>query len=108
MECTKHRTISVLSQIGKIILKVLHDRLKKKMDETVDYFQFGFRKGMSTRNVSFVLIMVMGRAFEKQKNLLTYFVAFDMAFDRVRLDLMFQRLIELGVDMANLSVEGFV
>ena len=55
VECSKHRTITIMSKIGKIILKVLTDRLKKKMEETVGDVQFHFRKGMGTRNATFML-----------------------------------------------------
>ena len=44
VECSKHKTVSIMSQIGKIILKVLNERLERKVNETVDNVQFGFRK----------------------------------------------------------------
>ena len=104
VECSKHRTISIMSQMGKIILKVLNDRLNRKVEETVDDVQFGFRKGMGTRNATFMLRMVMERAIEKQKDLFICFVDFEKAFDRVRHEQMTERLMELGVDMADLRV----
>ena len=57
-----------MSQIGKITLKELNDRLKRRVEETVFDVQFGFRKGFGTRNATFNLGMVMEREFEKKKN----------------------------------------
>ena len=36
VECSKHRTISIMSQMRKIVLKVLNERLERKVNETVD------------------------------------------------------------------------
>ena len=55
VECAKHRTNSIMSQVGKIVLKVLNKRLKKRVKEEVDKAQFGFREGLGTRNETFML-----------------------------------------------------
>ena len=44
----------------------------------------------------------MERAIEKQKDLFICFVDFEKAFDRIQHELMMERLIALGVDMADL------
>ena len=67
VEFSKHRTISIMSQVAKIVLKVLDERLKTKVEETVDKAQFGFRKGSGTRNATFRLTTVMEKAVEKQR-----------------------------------------
>ena len=72
VDCNKHRRISIMSQMGKIVLKVLNGRLEGKVNETVDNVQFGFRKGLGTRNATFMLITVMERAMEKQKDLFVF------------------------------------
>ena len=38
-----------MSQMSKIILKVINERLKKKVEEEVDKVQFGFRKGFGDK-----------------------------------------------------------
>ena len=104
VECSNHRTISIMSQIAKIILKVLDERLKRKVVETVDKVQFGFRKGMGCRNATFMLRTVIERAVEKQRDIFMCFIDFEKAFDTVRHDLMVERLRELGVEEADLRV----
>ena len=46
MDCSRHMTFSIMGQISKIILKKVNERLKKKMEETVNNVHFGFRKGL--------------------------------------------------------------
>ena len=41
-----NRTTSIMSQVAKIVLKVLDERLKRKVKEGVDKIQFRFRKGL--------------------------------------------------------------
>ena len=76
-ECEKHRTISVMSQIGKVVLRVLRTRLKRKIEENLTQDQFGFRSGKGTTNAIFALNMVIERAVEKQKDLYLCFVDFE-------------------------------
>ena len=104
VECGKHRTISIMSQVAKIVLKVLDERLKRKVEEGVDKVQFGFRKGLGTRNATFMLRTVMERAIEKQKDVFMCFIDFEKAFDTVRHEVMIERLRILGVDAADLRV----
>ena len=104
VECSKHRTISIMSQVAKIVLKVLDVRLKSKVEETVDKAQFGFRKGSGTRNATFMLRTVLERSIEKQKDLYMCFVDFEKAFDTVRHEQMAEGLRRMGVDAADLRL----
>ena len=63
-----------MSQIAKIVLRVIDGRLRRKVEETVDRAQFGFRKGKGTPNAIFVLRTIIERAIEKQKDLFMCFV----------------------------------
>ena len=104
VDCEKHRTISITSQVAKIVLKVIDERLKSKVEETTDDAQFGFRRRKSTRNAIFVLRMIMERAIEKQKDLYMCFVDFEKAFDRVRHELLIDRLNRVGADEADVRL----
>ena len=50
VERSKHMTIIIMSQIGKTILKVRNVWLERGLEETVYDVQFGFRKGVGTKN----------------------------------------------------------
>lgn len=54
-----------MSQVAKMI----DDRLREKIEETVDGAHFGFRKGKGTRNTFFVLRTIVETAIVKQKDL---------------------------------------
>ena len=73
VECSKRRTIRIMSHMAKIVLKNLYEKLKGKVEETVDKAQFGFRKGMETRNATFTLRTIMKRAVEKRKDIFSVF-----------------------------------
>ena len=47
VECGKHRTISIMSKVAKIVLRVINEMLKKIRKQ---WTVFGFRKGKGTRN----------------------------------------------------------
>ena len=104
VECGKHRTISIMSQVAKIVLRVIDERLRRKVEETVDRAQFGFRKGKGTPNAIFVLRTIIERAIEKQKDLFMCFVDFEKAFDTVRHEVLVERLRRLGVDAADIRI----
>ena len=53
IECEKHRAISVLIQIGKVFIRVLRKRLKRKIEENLSQGQYCFRSGKGTTNASF-------------------------------------------------------
>ena len=104
VDCSKHRTISIMSQVAKIVLKVLDERLKGKIAEHVDEEQYGFRKGKGTRNAIFVLRMIMERLIEKQKDIYMCFVDFEKAFDTVKHNCLIETLKKYGVDGRDIRV----
>ena len=53
LECSKHRTISIISQLGKVLLRVIMNRLRGKINERVLEEQNRFRKGKGTTNAIF-------------------------------------------------------
>ena len=55
-------------------------------------------------SATFILRIITERAIQKQKDVFIYYVDFEKAFDRVRHEVLMERLIEVGVDMADLRV----
>ena len=53
--CTEYRTISFVSQITKLLFKVIEQRIVKKIENEVSRLQCGFRSGSSTREGIFNL-----------------------------------------------------
>ena len=98
VECQKHRTICLISQIGKVILRVIGKRMKRKIQENVDEKQYGFRKGKGTRNAIFVLRMIIERSIEVLKDLYLCYVDFQKAYDMVKHEQMMEMLTDIGID----------
>ncbi len=69
LECNKHRTISIMSQVTKIILRVVLVRMRNKILPEIGNEQCGFIKEKGTRNAIFILRMLMERLIEVKKDL---------------------------------------
>ncbi len=104
LECNKHRTISIMSQVTNIILRVVLDRMRNKILPEIENKQCGFIKEKGTRNAIFILRMLMERLTEVKKDLYVCFIDYEKAFDRVKhVDLM--RMLEgLKIDGKDLRL----
>ena len=66
-ECSNYGTIALISHAGKVMLKILQDRLQQYMNHELPDVQAGFRKGRGTRNqiANICWIIENGREFQK-------------------------------------------
>ena len=55
MICTESRTISLMSHVTKLFLKIIQQRMASKIDKEVSRLQSGFRPGTGTREGIFNL-----------------------------------------------------
>lgn len=95
-ECGDFRTISLIPHASKILLKVLQRRLEGKLQ--VGKSQFGFRKGIGTRDAIGCMRMMIERNLEFGNAVFVCFVDFEKAFDRVNWVKMLSILKKAGVD----------
>ena len=98
MECSKHRTISVMTQLGKIVLRIVLNRIRNKIRPEIAEEQYGFRKGKGTANAIFLLRMLSERAIEMQREVYLCFIDYEKAFDTVKHEEMLRMLSRLEVD----------
>ena len=49
-ECSKYRTITLISHASKVVLKILQARLQQDVNLELPDVQAGFRKGRGTRD----------------------------------------------------------
>ena len=82
--CTEYRTISLMSHVTKLVLKVIQQRITTKINEEVSQLQNGFRLGLGTRDGIFNLRMIIERALEIQQDVYICFIDYTKAFDRVK------------------------
>jgi hypothetical protein len=94
-----YRGITLLSTMGKLFTKVLNNRLTYWAENYNVYIeaQAGFRKNMGTVDNIFVLHGVINHVLNTGKRLYAAFVDFTKAFDFVVRDIIWYKLLKLGV-----------
>ena len=83
LDCEKHCTISIISQVTKILLRVLLARIWNKIRPQIFEEQYGFVKGKGTRNALFALRNLAEKALEVNQDLYLCFADYEKAFDKV-------------------------
>jgi len=97
VDCDKHRTISLMSHVTKIILRILLMRARSRITPEIGIEQFGFVADSGTRNAIFVLRNITERAVEMQKDVFMCFIDYTKAFDKVRHEDLFEDLGKLDL-----------
>lgn len=94
-----YRGITLLSVLGKLFTRILNNRLTKWAEDYYIYIeaQAGFRSHMSTVDNIFVLHGLITHLLNEGKKLYCGFVDFSKAFDFVSRDIIWYKLIKLGV-----------
>lgn len=96
-DCNNYRGISLLSIVGKILSRVLLNRLNAHIaSQVLPESQCGFRSGRSTIDMVFCLRQVMEKCTEQNMPLYVVFVDFSKAFDTVSRVGLWQVLRKLG------------
>ena len=81
--CQNYRTISLISHLSIIMLKIILNRLQPQTEEIIVEEQAGFRAGRSTTEQIFNLRILGEKYLQHQQNLYYLFIDFKKAFDRV-------------------------
>ena len=98
-EVSNYRGITLLSTLGKLFTRILNNRLNKWAEAYNVYIeaQAGFRKHMSTVDNIFVLNGLITHCINNSEYLYCCFVDFTKAFDYVERDILWYKLIKIGV-----------
>jgi len=97
-KCSDHRTISLIAHTAKIVAKILRRRTEKKIEDVLGEDQFGFRRGMGTRNAIGMLRIISERTLEIGEELCVCFIDWQKAFDRVNWTKLMQILKGTGIE----------
>ena len=91
--------IILLSTVGKLFTRILNNKLNKWAEEYEVYIeaQAGFRKHMSTIDNIFILNGLITHCINSSGYLYCWFVDFTKAFDYVERDILWYKLIKIGV-----------
>ncbi|GFN95634.1 endonuclease-reverse transcriptase [Plakobranchus ocellatus] len=103
-ECELHRTISLMSHITKILLKIIMLRIRNKIKPEIAEEQCGFVEDKGTSNAIYILRTLIERALEVQKGVYLCFIDYTKAFDRVRHDEIITQLKQLNIDGKDLRI----
>lgn len=103
-ECKEYRTISLMSHTLKVLLKVLEERIKGRIDAELPPAQYGFRAGVGTRDAIVCLRNLCERCVEMQQNVFTCFIDYEKAFDRVQHEELMRVLGTIGIDGKDLRL----
>lgn len=103
-KCSEYRTISLMSHVLKIFLKIIHNRIYKKVEENISNTQFGFRNGFGTRDALFGYQVLLQRCWDMNRSTYICFIDYEKAFDRVQHDKLIKVLSDIGLDSKDLAI----
>ena len=101
-ECGEFRTISLMSHIMKLLLKIILKRNQVLLNENSGETQFGFKSG--TRDAIFTMRIITEKCLEKGKYLYVCFIDYAKAFDRVQHQKTFECLRNTRMDSKDLRM----
>ena len=96
-EYSNYHTIVLISHAGKVMLKILSDRLQQCMNRELPDVQAGFRKGRGTGDQIANTHWIIEKAREFQKNIYFWFIDYAKAFDCVDHNKLWNILKEMGL-----------
>ena len=102
-ECEQLRTICIMSQITKILLRIIMKRIRNKITPLIGREQFGFVKDEGTTNAIYALKMIMERSIQKCNDLYICFIDFSKAFDSVTQETLFDLLRKIDIDQRDFN-----
>ena len=95
--CDNHRGISLLSVAGKVLARVILDRLTKHLlEDIVPESQCGFRRDRGTVDMIFSIRQLQEKCREQQQDLYILFLDLTKAFDTVSREGLWQILPKIG------------
>ena len=102
--CDNWRGISLLDVIGKILARIIQDRLQVIAESILPDSQSGFRKGRGCLDMIFVARQLMEKAREHGDSLYVMFVDLKKAYDSVPREALWQVLQKCGVPPQMLEI----
>ena len=96
---SNYRPISLLSNLNKILEKIVHDRIYKFLEDyqCIYSLQFGFRKKHSTNHALIDITETIRQALDNKKFACGIFVDLQKAFDTVNHDILIAKLDHYGI-----------
>ena len=96
-ECSKYRTIALISHTSKVMLKIVQARLQQYVNPELPDVEAGFRKGRGTRDQIANILWIIEKTREFQKNIYFCFTDYAKIFDCVDHNKFWKILKEMGI-----------
>ena len=87
-----------MNYILKVLIKIILQRIRRKILPEISEAQYGFMKDRGTRNAIFNIRMLSKRSIEHQQDIYLIFIDYKKAFDKVRNGQLFTLLQAIQVD----------
>ena len=96
---SNYRPISLLSNLNKILEKIVHERIYKflKDYQCIYSLQFGFRKKHSTNHALIDITETIRQALDNKKFACVFLLTFKKPFDTVKHDILIDKLEHYGI-----------
>ena len=95
--CDNCRGIALLDVVGKVVARVLQERLQKVAEDELPESQCGFRKGRSCTDMIFTVRQLVEKSWEHTAKSLFTFIDLKKAYDSVPREAMWLALVRFGV-----------
>ena len=98
-DINNYRPISLLSNISKILEKIMYSRVISFLNRHNFFFenQFGFRKKCFTSQAISLLINSITNSFNKNEKSLAIFLDLSKAFDTISIEILLKKLDHYGI-----------
>ena len=96
LQCCTYRTISLISNSSKILLKIIAERMAIKLNEEIAEEQVGLGPGKGTRDQIMNLKKIMGKHRERGIDMFLCFIDYSKAFDTFAHDILWYVMKNLG------------
>ena len=95
-DCGNYRTIALISHASKILLIIILNRLRNKVEAELSDCQAGYRKGRGTTGMLFVLQILIEKVRNTEDEAFITFIDYSKAFDSVDHHHLFTTMLEFG------------
>ena len=96
-QCDNWRGVALLDVVGKVVAKVLQDRLQQLAEEELPESQCGFRRGRGCSDMIYTVRQLVEKSWEHQSKAFLLFIDLKKAYDSVPHEAMWAALGKLGV-----------
>lgn len=102
--CENYRGITLTCIGGKVLARILEERIRIELDNTLEETQYGFRKGRSTQDPIFIIRQATEKTISKGGELHVCFIDLEKAFDRIKREDVWNILQERGINIGMIEM----